>query len=378
MNRPISALVGLRDRQRRHHLQRQHRRGLGDRGAAVVRSGSHRYELHGSVGCTGGGHRFRNRERGAGDSLTVQYRLNPSSVYSDGVPISCDDFVLAWAAAAAASPGPATAVRCRCSTPPRVPATRTSNGSTASRGQGRHGRVLARPRLPRLAVVVRRHRADAAHVAAQAAGVPDLVGAIRSGDADAVGRIADFWNTGWRLEPGDLELAKFPSSGPYRIESYTTDDGLVLVENERCGASSRRPRGSCCGPRAPTCSRNGCRGRRSRGHRCRFAAGFEPTADSTSHTSRRAVWSSSCSRRRVCSVRPTPAPRVRAVSAAAAAVRRTRSPRVRPCGRHRIGCDRLPDHGAGTLFYPSAVAAEGGRTPTPTSRSARGRRSSSN
>ncbi len=33
-----------------------------------------------------------------GDPFTVQYRLSPDSVYSDGVPMSCDDLVLTWAA----------------------------------------------------------------------------------------------------------------------------------------------------------------------------------------------------------------------------------------------------------------------------------------
>lgn len=169
-----------------------------------------------------------------GDSLTVQYRLNPSSVYSDGVPISCDDFVLAWAAGSGrfTRPGDSGPV------PVFDAATRA--------GYADIERVDCQPGAKDVTVVFSPGRGYLgwrslfgatelmpAHVAAQAAGVADLVGAIRSGDADAVGRIADFWNTGWRLEPGDLELAKFPSSGPYRIESYTTDDGLVLVENER-------------------------------------------------------------------------------------------------------------------------------------------------
>src|SRR5206468_1938583 len=32
------------------------------------------------------------------EAQTVQYRLNADGVYSDGVPTSCDDLVLAWAA----------------------------------------------------------------------------------------------------------------------------------------------------------------------------------------------------------------------------------------------------------------------------------------
>ncbi len=72
-----------------------------------------------------------------------------------------------------------------------------------------------------------------AHVAARQAGVGDLVGAINGGNLDEVRRIADFWNTGWSLTPGEFDAALFPSAGPYRVESYTTDGGLVLVANER-------------------------------------------------------------------------------------------------------------------------------------------------
>ncbi|NKZ74337.1 hypothetical protein GS934_07025 [Rhodococcus hoagii] len=131
--------------------------------------------------------------------------------------------------------------------------------------------------------------------------MPDLVGAIRSGDADAVGRIADFWNTGWRLEPGDLELAKFPSSGPYRIESYTTDDGLVLVENERWWGIKPQTSRIVLWPKGSDVQAGMDAGTSKSWTSVPVRwPGSSRTADSTSHTSRRAVWSSSCSRRRVC------------------------------------------------------------------------------
>lgn len=169
-----------------------------------------------------------------GDALTIQYRLNPASVYSDGVPVSCDDLVLAWAAGSGrfTRPGESGPV------PMFDAATRA--------GYADIDRIDCQPGSKDALVVFKRGRSYLdwrslfgatelmpAHVAGQAAGVPDVVGAIGSGDADAVGRIADFWNTGWQLTPGDLDTAKFPSSGPYKIDSYTADEGLVLVENDR-------------------------------------------------------------------------------------------------------------------------------------------------
>nr|WP_235870600.1 ABC transporter substrate-binding protein [Rhodococcus xishaensis] len=169
-----------------------------------------------------------------GDTLTIEYRLNPASVYSDGVPVACDDLVLAWAAGSGQFTRP------------------TENGpvpmfDAATRaGYADIDRVDCEPGAKDATVVFKPGRSFLdwrslfgatelmpAHVAAQAAGVPNVVSAIASGDIDAVGRIADFWNTGWRLVPGELDLTRLPSSGPYRIGSYTEDGGLVLVENER-------------------------------------------------------------------------------------------------------------------------------------------------
>lgn len=170
-----------------------------------------------------------------GDVLTVQYRFAPDSVYSDGVPMSCDDMVLTWAAAS----GRFTA--------PDDSGTEVALFDAAHRGgYADIDRVECQPGSKEATVVFRPDRQDTewrtlfgatelmpAHIAAREAGVPDLVGAINGGDIDAVRRIAEFWNTGWNLTPGEFDPALFPSSGPYRIESYTVEDGLTLVTNER-------------------------------------------------------------------------------------------------------------------------------------------------
>ncbi|WP_137724462.1 ABC transporter substrate-binding protein [Prescottella subtropica] len=169
-----------------------------------------------------------------GDTLTVQYRVNPAAVYSDGVPLSCDDFVLAWAAGSGRF------------TRPGEPGPVPMFDAASRAGYADIDRVDCEPGSKDVTVVFTPGRSYLgwrslfgatelmpAHVAARAAGVPDVVGPIRSNDTDAVGRIADFWNNGWQLVPGELDLTALPSSGPYRIDSYTVDGGLVLVENER-------------------------------------------------------------------------------------------------------------------------------------------------
>ncbi|MBF6284646.1 ABC transporter substrate-binding protein [Nocardia cyriacigeorgica] len=169
-----------------------------------------------------------------GESQTIQYRLNPDGVYSDGVPTSCDDLVLAWAARSG-----------RFTRPGDVgPVPLFDAASTA--GYEDIERIECLPGSKDATVVFRPDRRYLpwrnlftagelmpAHIAAQAANVPNVVSAMQSGDPSAIQRLADFWNSGWTLTPGELDPSRFPSSGPYRIESFTEDEGLVLVANER-------------------------------------------------------------------------------------------------------------------------------------------------
>ncbi|SNY89304.1 peptide/nickel transport system substrate-binding protein [Nocardia amikacinitolerans] len=166
-----------------------------------------------------------------GESQTIQYRLNPDGVYSDGVPTSCDDLVLTWAAHSGRF-------------------TKPDGGSlfdaADTAGYADIERVECQPGSKDATVVFRPDRRFGpwrelftagevmpAHVAARVASVPNVVSAVQSGDLGAVQRLADFWNTGWTIGAEKLDLSRFPSSGPYRIESFSAKDGLVLIANER-------------------------------------------------------------------------------------------------------------------------------------------------
>ena len=163
-----------------------------------------------------------------GDTLTVQYSIVPAATYSDGAPMACDDLVLAWAANsgrfatdrplfdAASTAGYSDIERIEC-----VPGAKEATVVFASGRSYQNWRALfgATDLLP-------------AHVAARAAGVPNVVDPILGEDDDVVSRIADFWNTGWTLTPGSIDLSLLPSAGPYRVESYSAEDGLVLVAND--------------------------------------------------------------------------------------------------------------------------------------------------
>jgi len=69
-----------------------------------------------------------------------------------------------------------------------------------------------------------------AHVLADDLGL-DVTAAIQSGDPGAIGRIAEAWNTTWNLKP-DIDLKRFPSSGPYKIDSVLPEGAVMLTAND--------------------------------------------------------------------------------------------------------------------------------------------------
>ncbi|MFI6866493.1 ABC transporter substrate-binding protein [Nocardia sp. NPDC050406] len=179
-----------------------------------------------------------------GETQTIQYRLNPDGVWSDGTPTSCDDLYLAWAARGGrfTKPGPGGPI-------PLFDAASTAGYSDIERVECQPGSkdatVTFRPgrKYQAWKTLFAAGELMPAHVAAQAADVANVVSAVGGNDAGAAERIADFWNNGWTLTPGKLDATLLPSSGPYRIESFTSDDGLVLVKNEKWwGNAAKTPR----------------------------------------------------------------------------------------------------------------------------------------
>ncbi|TXG92683.1 peptide-binding protein [Rhodococcus rhodnii] len=160
-----------------------------------------------------------------GDALAVTYSFAESAVWSDGVPMTCDDLVLTWIAHSGRAPEFDVASTAGYRDVDRIDCAPGDKTATVIFGQGRSvadwkslfgaGEVLP------------------AHVAGAAAGVDDTTAALVDGDADATARIADFWNTGWTLTPGEpVDAARFVASGPYRLEAVDESGVLELVPND--------------------------------------------------------------------------------------------------------------------------------------------------
>ena len=157
------------------------------------------------------------------EPLTLDYQIADSAVYSDGKPLTCDDMVLTWAAHSGRFPGFDVASR---------------GGYLDIAGiECQPGAKRARVNyLPTRSVVDFAQLFTAtsimpSHVIGDVLGT-DVTAGLQSGDPAVVARIADAWNTVWDLKP-DVDLTRFPSSGPYKIDAVLPDGAVVLTANDR-------------------------------------------------------------------------------------------------------------------------------------------------
>ena len=159
--------------------------------------------------------------------LVLDYEISDDAVYSDGKPITCDDMVLAWAAQSGRFPG-------------FDAASRAGYGDVADVDCARARR---RPgcRSPRTAAFVDFGQLFAATSMMPSHVIADELGARRRRrHRGAAGRrparrstaSPQLWNTTWNLSP-DLDLKRFPSSGPYKLDSVGDDGAVVLVANDK-------------------------------------------------------------------------------------------------------------------------------------------------
>jgi peptide/nickel transport system substrate-binding protein len=168
------------------------------------------------------------------DPQTVQYSFADGAVWSDGEAIDCDDFLLTWAA----NSGTYT--------------TGETDPATGEEGQlfstaGTTGYDLQeKPQCEdgdtEVELVYTEPFADwqalyggtailPAHIVEEQAGGIDLVDAVTNDDQEALAAAAEFYNTGWVFNPGDIDTSLTPSAGPYMIDSWQAGQSITLVAN---------------------------------------------------------------------------------------------------------------------------------------------------
>jgi peptide/nickel transport system substrate-binding protein len=184
------------------------------------------FNYHGPDGQIVGDHDFGTVAVVGRTPLILDYEIKPEAVYSDGKPITCDDMVLAWASQSGRFPGFDAASRAGyadIATIDCAPGQKKARVSFApERTFTDYGQLFsATSMMP-------------SHVIADVLGLGDggVTTALLNNDGPSVERIAQVWNTTWDLS-ADLDLKKFPSSGPYKLESVTEDGAVKLVANDK-------------------------------------------------------------------------------------------------------------------------------------------------
>jgi peptide/nickel transport system substrate-binding protein len=184
------------------------------------------FNYHGPDGQIVGDHDFGTISVVGRAPLVLDYEINAGAVYSDGKPITCDDMVLAWASQSGRFPGFDAASRAGYSDVASVDCASGQKKARVSFAQDRgfvdFGQLFgATSMMP-------------SHVIADELGLGDggVTTAILNNDGPTVDRIVQVWNNTWKLAP-DSDLKRFPSSGPYKIDSVTKDGAVVLVANDK-------------------------------------------------------------------------------------------------------------------------------------------------
>jgi peptide/nickel transport system substrate-binding protein len=158
-----------------------------------------------------------------GAPLVLDYQIADNAVYSDGKPVTCDDLVLTWAAQSGRFPGFQSATQ----------AGYVDIANIACAPGQKKARVSF---VPDRSVVDYTQLFSAtsmmpSHVIADQLNV-DVTVALLAKNAPVVDQVAKLWNTTWNLKPG-IDLKRFPSSGPYKIQSVMDGGAVVLVANDR-------------------------------------------------------------------------------------------------------------------------------------------------
>jgi peptide/nickel transport system substrate-binding protein len=184
------------------------------------------FGYHGPDGQVVADHDFGTISVVGGSPLVLDYQIADNAVYSDGKPVTCDDLVLAWAAQSGRFPGFDAATQAGYVDIANI---ECSSGQKKARVSFVPDRsVVDYTQLFTATSMMPSHV-----IADQLNG--DVTAALLNNNAGLVAQIAKLWNTTWDLKPGlkPDDLKRFPSSGPYKIQSVLDGGAVVLVANDR-------------------------------------------------------------------------------------------------------------------------------------------------
>ena len=172
------------------------------------------------------------------DPVEMKYTISDKATWSDGTPVTVNDFLLGWAAQNPEFlvPGLVNGQNPEAKAVfDHVSATWAEQVPEGPQGEvnGKTFTMKFKSKYPDYKLMV--DSPLPAHVAATKSGLtPDqLAQAILSRDAETVKKVAEFWNTGWIFNPGELpEADVIPSSSRYQIKS-SKDNNVTLEANPK-------------------------------------------------------------------------------------------------------------------------------------------------
>ncbi|HJE52567.1 MAG TPA: ABC transporter family substrate-binding protein [Tessaracoccus flavescens] len=175
------------------------------------------------------------------DPLEINYTISDDAVWSDGTPVTINDYLMDWAAQNPEFLVPGYASGEDADAKPVFDHVSSSFAQYVPEGpQGEVGgktfTVKYSSPYPDYKLII--GSALPAHVIAKNAGLePDaLAQAVLDRDAETIKKAAEFWNTGWAYNPGELpaDMGNVPSSGPYKLKEggWTAGQSITLEANE--------------------------------------------------------------------------------------------------------------------------------------------------
>jgi peptide/nickel transport system substrate-binding protein len=167
------------------------------------------------------------------DPFTVSYTIGDDVSWSDGDPFDCDDIMLHWAVT---SGNPPTGMEDEEGNPIRVFSTAGTVGledsepPTCVDGEKSFDLVYDVPYADYASAFG--VGMMPAHIVEEQSGVADIIQPILDGDAEALAPAGEFYNTGWRFDPGTLQPEISPSLGPYQMTEWQAGQSLTFTADE--------------------------------------------------------------------------------------------------------------------------------------------------
>ncbi|MDP9866233.1 MULTISPECIES: ABC transporter family substrate-binding protein [Streptosporangium] len=169
---------------------------------------------------------FGTYEKTSDDPLTVEYTISDKAVWSDGVPIDCDDVMLWWGFKSGKIKGFSSSGN---------EGVQDTKLPECDKGGKKFSLIYDKPFADWVANGPGATEILPAHVVAKQGGLSEdeFIAAVKDTDAKKLEKSIKFFNDGWVSE-GTLPAADLiPSSGPYKLSKMDAGQSLTFVANDK-------------------------------------------------------------------------------------------------------------------------------------------------